>query len=207
MLPAAMDRVLGEIIQRVVHPAHVPLEAEAQPAGVSRAADGGPRGRFLGEVHDAGVARVGLLVEHAQESDRVEVLAPALRIGNPFALAPRVIQIEHRGDRVDAQAVGMELAQPAFGAAEKEVAHLGAAEVKDVGSPVGLEPQARIEMLVERGAVEAREREIVGGEVARHPVEDHADTAAMEIVDEEAEVVGRAKTRGGREVAAHLVAP
>src|ERR1700685_2272626 len=62
-------------------------------------------------------------------------------------------------------------------------------------------------MLIERSAVEAREREGVGGKVARHPVKDYADPPAMKIVDEKAEVVGAAETRGGREVAAHLVAP
>jgi hypothetical protein len=32
----AMDRVLGEVAQRIVHPAHVPLHAEAEAADVDR---------------------------------------------------------------------------------------------------------------------------------------------------------------------------
>src|SRR5689334_6503053 len=101
----------------------------------------------------------------------------------------------------------MKLAQPAFGAAEQEIAHFGAAEVEDISAPLGMKPEARIEMLVERGAVEPRKRKGVGGKMTRHPVKDHADAAAMQVVDEKAKVVGRAEACGRREVAAHLVAP
>ena len=37
MVPAPVHRLLGEVDQGVVHPPHVPLEAEAEPAEV-----GGP---------------------------------------------------------------------------------------------------------------------------------------------------------------------
>ncbi len=37
MLEPAMDRVLGHIRQRVVHPAHVPLHAESEATQVGRA--------------------------------------------------------------------------------------------------------------------------------------------------------------------------
>ena len=33
---APVDRVLLEVVEHVVHPAHVPLEAEAEPAEVGR---------------------------------------------------------------------------------------------------------------------------------------------------------------------------
>ena len=45
---AAVDRVLLEVRQRVVHPAHVPLEAEAEAADVGRPRDARPGGRLLG---------------------------------------------------------------------------------------------------------------------------------------------------------------
>jgi hypothetical protein len=66
---------------------------------------------------------------------------------------------------------------------------------------------ARIGVLVQRRAVEARQREVVAREVRRHPVEDHADAVLVHAVDERAEVVGRAVARRGREVARDLVAP
>ena len=101
----------------------------------------------------------------------------------------------------------MVLAHPEQGVGDEEVAHLVAAVVEDQRAPVGVRAAARVGVLVERGAVEARERELVAREVRRHPVEDHAEAVAVQAVDELAEVVGRAEARRGRVVAGHLVAP
>ena len=62
-------------------------------------------------------------------------------------------------------------------------------------------------MLVERGAVEVRERPVVAREMPRHPVEDHADAGLVAGVDERAQVVGAAEAAGRREIAGGLVAP
>ncbi len=101
----------------------------------------------------------------------------------------------------------MVLAQPEQGVGDQEVADLVAAVVEHQRAPVGVLAAARVLVLVQRGAVEAREPELVAREVRRHPVEDHADAVLVHAVDELAEVVGRAVERRGREVAGHLVAP
>src|SRR6266498_5375133 len=66
---------------------------------------------------------------------------------------------------------------------------------------------ARVLVLVERGAVEARECPLVAREMGGHPVEDDADSLLVQLVDERPEVVGIAETCGRREVARDLVAP
>ena len=43
LVKLAVNGILGEISERVVHPAHVPLEAEAEAPEVSGAGDAGPR--------------------------------------------------------------------------------------------------------------------------------------------------------------------
>jgi hypothetical protein len=43
----AVDRVLADVFERIVHPAHVPLIAESEAAPVHRPRDHGPIGRFL----------------------------------------------------------------------------------------------------------------------------------------------------------------
>ena len=101
----------------------------------------------------------------------------------------------------------MVLAQPVQRVRVEEVPHLVAAEIEDERAPVGMGAAARIRVLVQRRAVEARERPLVAREVRRHPVEHDADAAAVQPVDERAEVVRRAEARGRREVAGHLVAP
>ena len=178
VVEAAMDRVVLEIRERVVHPPHVPLEPEAEPADVRGPRDARPRRRLLGGGDDARLARVDELVQLLQERDGVEILAAAECVRHPLAGLARVVEVEHRGDRVDAQPVGVVLAQPEERVREQEVLHLGAAEVEDERPPVGMRAAPRVVVLVERGAVEARERPLVAREVRRHPVEDHADPAS-----------------------------
>ena len=61
---------------------------------------------------------------------------------------------------------------------QEEVAHLGAPVVEDRAAPLGVEALARVGVLVQVRAVEARQPVLVVREVRGHPVEDHADAAA-----------------------------
>jgi hypothetical protein len=92
-------------------------------------------------------------------------------------------------------------------AGDQEALHLSPAEVVDVGVPVLVVAFARVEVLVERGAVEAREAVRVGREVRRHPVDEDADPGAVAGVDEAGEALGRAEARARREQRERLVAP
>ena len=56
---AAVHGIVREVVERVVHPAHVPLEAEAEPAEVGGPRDARPRGRLLGGGDDARLAPRG----------------------------------------------------------------------------------------------------------------------------------------------------
>ena len=78
--------------------------------------------------------------------------------------------------------------------ADQEVGDLGAAEVEDEGVPVGVEPLPRVGVLVEVRAVEVAEAVLVGREVGGDPVEDHADPALVEVVDQGHEVVRACRT-------------
>ena len=87
---APVDRVLLEVAERVVHPAHVPLEAEAEPAEIGRPRHARPRGRLLRGRDDARArALYDRLVELLEERDRLEVLAAAVLVRDPLALAAR----------------------------------------------------------------------------------------------------------------------
>ena len=133
-----------------MHPAHVPLEAEAEAAEIRRPRDAGPRGRLLRRRDDPRLARVDRLVHLLQELDRLEVLAAAELVRQPLAVLARVVEVEHRRDGVDAQPVGVMLLQPVERVREQEVPHLAAAEVEDERAPVGMRAAARIRVLVQR---------------------------------------------------------
>jgi len=77
-----------DVVERVVHPAHVPLEPEAEPAHVRGPRDARPRGGLLGDRDDAGVVLVDRRVHLLQEGDGVEVLAAAVDVRQPLPVRP-----------------------------------------------------------------------------------------------------------------------
>ena len=176
------------------------------PVGVGRETPGHAVG-LLGDRDHARVIRVERLVELAQKGDGLQVLAAAVLVGDPLPLPPRVVEIEHRGDRVDPQPVDVELLDPVAGVGNQEVAHLVPSEVEDQGSPVRLLAAARIVVLVEGGPVEARQGPVVAREMGGNPVEDDPDAMLVEVVDEAAEVIGVAEPRGRGVVAGDLIPP
>ncbi len=119
------------------------------------------------------------LVQLLQEGDGFEILATAEGVRNPLAGLARVVEVEHRGDGVDAQPVGVELSHPVESVREQEVPHLVAPEVEDERAPVGVRAAARVGVLVKGRAVEVRERELVARKVRGHPVQDHADPRSV----------------------------
>ena len=89
----------------------------------------------------------------------------------------------------------------------EEVGHLVAAVVEDVRVPVRMKPLAAVGVLVQVRAVEVAQAVAVAGEVARHPVEDHADAALVQGIDQVHEVLRAAVAAGRGEEPGHLVAP
>ena len=195
------------VAERVVHPAHVPLEAEPETAQVHRPGDARPGGRLLGDHHDPRHALVAGGVDLLQERDRVEVLPPAVRVGRPLAVLARVVEVQHRRDRVDPEPVDVELLEPVDGVGDEEVPDLGAAVVEDERAPVRVRAEPGVGVLVERGPVELGQRPGVAREVRGHPVDDDPDARLVQGVDQEPEVVGRAEPGRRRVVRGDLVSP
>ena len=103
-----------------------------------------------GNHRDAGVERVDLFIQVAQEGSSVDVLVAPLRVGHPFAGLARIVEIEHRGDRVDAQAIDVIAVEPEEGARNQVVRDLAPSEVEDRGIPVGMEALSGVGVLIER---------------------------------------------------------
>src|SRR5215472_11872812 len=207
MMIASVDWVLTEVLQCVVHPAHVPLKAEAQPSYVGRPADSGPRGRLLCNNFSAWEPRIGLPVQFLQEGDCLQIFATAENIWKPLTCLARVVEIEHGRYRVYAEPVGVIFSEPVVRARQEEHPDFISSKIENVSAPIGLETEARIEMLVKCSTVEAPETERVGRKVRRYPVKNHSNVALMKDIDQVLEVVGIAKSGGRCEISAHLISP
>ena len=92
-----------------------------------------------------------------QQRDGSDVFAPAELIGNPFSLLPAVIEIEHRGDGIHAQAVDMVSIQPKEPAVQKEVSDLDAIVIEDAAVPVRMVAEPWVRMVIEMRAVKLGE--------------------------------------------------
>ena len=166
-----------------------------------------PGCRFFRDRHAAGEQAVGLLVRALQEADRIAVFIAAVGIGQPLAGLSRIIEIEHGGHRIHAQAVDVEAVEPIERAGAEEIGNFPAAEIVNGRVPVRVEAAARIGMLVKRGAVEIAEAMLVGRKMRGHPIEDHAEASLMGAVYEALEPGRVAVTPRRREQADGLVAP
>ena len=207
VVPMPVHWVLGHVAERVVHPPHVPLVAEAEAAGVDRPGYGGPGRGLLGDGHRAGDPAVDLGVHAVQQVDGFQVFVAAVLVGDPLAVLAAVVQVEHGGDGIDPESIHVEVVEPVQGAAEQEVGHLAPAVVVDQGVPVHVEALARIGMLVEVRAVEIGQPMLIRWEMAGHPVDQDADAVLVQHVDEMLKVLGRAEPAGRRIQGERLVAP
>ena len=203
----AVDRIHREVSDGIVHPAHVPLEGEAQTAVLRLACHLRPRGGFLGDHHGVGIILIDSGIEHLEELNGFKVLVTAVDIGHPFAVAAVVVKVEHRGDSVHAQTVDVILVEPEQRVGDEEGADLVAAEIEYAGTPFLMLALAPVGILIGRRAVKAVETVGVLREMGGNPVHDNADAVLMEYVDELHEVLRLAVTRGRRIVAADLIAP
>jgi hypothetical protein len=105
---------MGDVRESVIHPTHVPLQVEAETADPGRASHLWPRGRLLGHHQRSWMLVVDRRIELAQKLDRLQILPSPVLVRDP--LGSRVIQVEHRSHRVDAQTIDVKLLQPIQGA-------------------------------------------------------------------------------------------
>ena len=202
-----MHRLLRHVVQRVMHPAHVPLEPEAQAAMGGGPGDPRPGGRLFCDRDDPGDPFVDRRVGLLQQLNGLEVLAAPMDVRVPLPVLTGVVQVDHRGHGINSQAVNVELLEPVDRVGHQEVPHLRTTEVEDVRAPVRLVAAPRIRVLVQSLAVKAGEGEGILGEMRRNPVEQDANPVAVHGVHEVPEVIGRTEAGRWRVVARDLIAP
>ena len=207
MGPFAEIGVELHILQEVVHPAHVPLEREAQAVVLGLVRHLRPGCGFLGNHHGARIAAQEHGVQVLEEFHRLQVLVAAVFIGHPLAGLLAVIQVEHGSHRVHPQAVHMVLLHPVEGVGNQEVLDLVHLIIEDLGAPVRMLALSRIGILIQGLAVEIRQAVGVPGEMGGNPVQDHADFFLMQVIHQVHEVLGAAVAGGGSVIARHLIAP
>ena len=144
----AVDWILADVVQRVVHPAHIPFVAESESAIFDWAGHLRPCGRLF--RRRSGMRKMGeyLGVEATQEIDRIEIFPAAILVGDPAPGGPAVVQIEHRSDGIYAQAIDAVPIQPEQRVRDQEIHYFGAAVIVDQRAPVEMAALQGIGVLV-----------------------------------------------------------
>src|SRR5437899_4688723 len=101
----------------------------------------------------------------------------------------------------------MKLAQPEKRIANQKIPNLVTAIIENVSAPIRVLTFARIEVLVQRRAVESPQRKRVFRKMRRHPIHNHAQPSLMQMIDQEAKIVRRAVAGRRRVVSADLITP
>ena len=202
-----VHRIHGQILQRVVHPAHVPLHIEAEAAVFSAMGHAGPGGGLFCDHQCTRHFLMHGIVQRLQPVNGFEILAAAIGIGQPLAGLSRIVAIDHRCDRIDTQPIEVKLLQPVQRAAREKTANLLPRMVEHQCLPVGVFAEARVGVLIQRCAIETRKAMRVLGEVPRHPIQQYADATRMHQIDEGAQVIRAAAATGRRIESECLVAP
>ncbi len=202
-----VDGVLFHVIERVVHPAHIPLIAKPKAPGIDRPRHLGPGRGLLGYGLYVGIMPVYGLIELPHELDRLLILAAPLGIGHPLPRGARIIAIEHGCHAIDPQTVHVKPVEPVKRARDEDRTHLVTAIVEHARAPFRMVAAAWVGMLEKMRPVEKPKPVTIRWKMRRHPIEDHSNTLAMQGVDEMHEILGRTETRGGREISRGLIAP
>ena len=200
------DGILLDVAKGIVHPTHVPFVREAQAVCV-KGGDVGPHGRLLCDGEHVGVILCQAMVEMLEEGDRLQVPAIPVLVGMPAAALSVIVEVQHRRHSVHTETVGVEFLHPIVGVGDEEGLDLPSAHVKAIRTPTLVLLSRGILVLVQRLSVKVVQPVGVLGEMGGYPIKDHADACGVERVHKRLEILGRAVSRGGGVVAAHLIAP
>ena len=203
----AEQRVGLHIAEHIVHPAHVPFKVKAKAAVSRRLAYQRECCGFLGDHHFVGMTAQNGSVQLAQKVNGFQIFISAVDVLLPLAVLAVIVQIQHTGHCIHAQAVDMVLLQPEQGAGDQEGLHFGHAEVEHHGAPFLMLAAPGVGVFIAGQAVKIIQAVAVLGEVCRHPVHDHADACLMQLVYKGHEILGCAVAAGGGEIARYLIAP
>ena len=143
----------------------------------------------------------------AEKFDGFQVLVAAVLVGNPLAVFAAIVQIEHGGNRIDTQAVYMELLDPVERVGDQEVGNLVLFIVENFGAPVRMLAFSWVRVLKEGLPVEICKAVCIPREVCWNPVQNDADAFFVHVVYEVFKLLRRAVTGGRGIIAGYLITP
>ena len=207
LVELAEPGVHAEIVEHIVHPAHIPLQVEAETPHVSRPRNHRPGSGFFGNGEDTGEVAENRMVDLAQEVGCFDIFPTPVLVGDPLPFFPAVVEVEHGCHRIHPNAIDVVLIEPEEGVGHQEVANFVTSVVKNQGAPFFVFPFARVGVFVEVRAVKEGQTVTVFGEVTGNPVDNHPNAFLVAEIDKVHQILGLAVAGGGGIVPGDLISP
>ena len=207
MIVFAEVRVALLIFQKIIHPAHVPLEVKAKTAVFRIACDHRPCRGFFRNHNRTRLALMHNGIEVTEKFNRFQILIFSVLVGNPLTILLAVVEIQHGCHGVNAQTVDMVFGQPIQRIGNQEILDLVSAVVKNFGAPIRMLALLWVCILIQRLAVKVCQTVFVTRKMCRNPVQNDTDFMLMQIIDEVHKVLRRAVAGCRRIISRDLIAP
>ena len=137
MVTWSIREVRLAIMQRIIHPTHVPLKVKAKSPNLGRIGNQRPCCGLFCNHQNIGMFFLSSLVAETQESACIQIFLCALMVK---ALLRRIvdtkIQIQHATDTVNTNAISVIVLQPHEQVRNKEASNLTTSKIKLKSSPV-----------------------------------------------------------------------
>ena len=170
MIIPSKVRIQLHVIQKIMHPAHVPLIAEIQSVILHWSGHLRPCGRFLRNHDSSRISSENQGINMFKELDCLQVLIVAVLVRNPLTGLLSVIEIQHGRHRVYTQTVHMVMLHPQQGAADQEILDLVLTVIKNLSAPVRMLPFSRVCILIETASVKLCQTVRILWKMCRNPV-------------------------------------
>ncbi len=204
---AAEIRVKLDILQIIVHKAHIPLQVKAQPVLLQIPCDPGKGRALLGNGQHPGIALLHDRIQVLDQLNGLQIFLAPVDIGHPLPVLLAIVKIEHAGHSVHTDAVHMELLHPEQSVGNEIVGHLRPAVVVDQSPPVRMASLSGIPVLIEACPVKVGQPVHIPGKMGRHPVQNNPYPGLVEFIDKIHKVFRRTVSGGGSIIPHHLVSP
>ena len=196
IFPASVFRICAEIIQSIVHPAHIPFIVESQSPVLHGIGNLWKRGRILGCKDRRRMELFQPLVHVLEEFHCISVYTPG-RISLP---------VDSSADGIHSQTVYMVFGQPVIGGGLQEAPYVSTGMHKVAASPFA-DTYGRMRILVQSCPVILSQTIAVQCKMYRYKVHDHANAILMTAVNKIFQLIRSAVSGSGAEKACGLITP
>ena len=175
-------RIQLHILCKIMHPSHIPLQAESQSVILRVSCNLWPCSGFFCDHHRPRISSKYNRIKMLEKLNRLKILISTILVWNPLSVLLSIIKIKHGCHCIDTQSVHMEMLDP-----EQCI--------------------SRICILKSRCSVKISQSVSILREMCRNPVKNHTNPIPVQIIDHISEIF-RCSISGSRcKITSYLISP